>query len=191
MWGKNEVALGGDKPAGDTDEVVCLRRVFRRCQEAIEIETDGRHAEIIVSVADQRMYRRGSAGGPAPCESLVAHQSSVPRRGQIRYPFYLQAGRAIDEQPLRCGLVAIETHRTLSCSCTTFAATHGEATTIPSHDGVQRLRSRGCLRTRTPPSSAVLCGRRGFLDMACSTQSRLFCRAARANRSFQSLRPRL
>ena len=53
MWAKSEGVLGPDPGQGDVREVVCLNRVFRWCirtcgrAEAIEIEADARHVEIL------------------------------------------------------------------------------------------------------------------------------------------------
>ena len=53
MWARNEGVLGPDPGQGDKREVVCLNRVFRWClptgdrQDAIEIEADARHADIL------------------------------------------------------------------------------------------------------------------------------------------------
>ena len=53
-WAKSEGVLGPGPGQGDVREVVCLNRVFRWClptsgrAEAIEIEADARHVEILI-----------------------------------------------------------------------------------------------------------------------------------------------
>ena len=54
MLAKSEGVLGPDPGQGDVREIVCLNCVFRWCaptsgrSEAIEVEADARHVEILV-----------------------------------------------------------------------------------------------------------------------------------------------
>ena len=81
MWPKSEGVFEPDPGQGDVREVVCLNRVFRWClptsgrAEAIEIEADARHVEILIHQLNLRSAK--SLGHDRRQEHEQRHWSCV------------------------------------------------------------------------------------------------------------------
>ena len=79
MWAKSEGVLGPDPGQGDVREVVCLNRVFRWClptsgrAEAIEIEADARHVEILIHRLNFRCAKSLATPGVKSTNSEIGH----------------------------------------------------------------------------------------------------------------------
>ena len=90
MWAKNEGVLGPDPGQGDKQEVICLKRVFRWClptgdrPEAVEIEADARHVDILTHQLNLKGTKSVSLPGVKSTTSDVGHPACAPTHRFVR-----------------------------------------------------------------------------------------------------------
>ena len=191
LWAKSEGVLGPDPGQGDVREVVCLNRVFRWClptsgrAEAIEIEADAWHVEILIHQLNRRRAMSLATPGVKSTSSDMGLALLLEKHTPFR-SMCMRASYLTEDQP-DVRFACKETARLVSEPC---EAGWDKLKRLGRYlAGVPRLVQRmerqdpprcvlalsgsdhaGCLRTRRSTTCNILVHGDHFLKMICSTQ---------------------